>query len=54
MTTDRSNVVRMPRGLGCDPEPTDDVKQDRFGMIVAWALISVGVTLVVSVAVAVW
>ncbi len=54
MTPDRSNVVRMPRGRGCEPEPDADAKQDGFWSTVAWAMIVVGATLVVSVAVAVW
>ncbi len=54
VTPDRSNVVRMPRGRGCEPEPDADAKQDGFWSTVAWAMIVVGATLVVSVAVAVW
>ena len=54
VTPDRSNVVRMPRGRGYDPVPAEDTKQDGFWSTVAWALITVGATLVVSVVVAVW
>ncbi len=54
VTPDRSNVVRMPRERRVEPLPDNDVKQDVFWTTVAWALIVVGVTMVVSVAAVVW
>ena len=54
MIPEHSNVVRMPRGHGYDPEPAEDTKQDSFWSTVAWAVMAVGATLVASVAVAVW
>lgn len=54
MLPGHSNVVRLPRGRRVEPLPDNDVKKDGFWTTVAWALIVVGATLLVSVSVAVW